>query len=119
MAELSALLQNFCRIDGVLGALVLDAQGRIAAENEGDGAEGESTIGALRELLPQVKGLLDSLESFHIERQHVFLGERQFIVESLAKGAALVVWATSECSNLGRIRLEIRKAKPNIEAALG
>ncbi|MDQ7822102.1 MAG: hypothetical protein RDV48_04840 [Candidatus Eremiobacteraeota bacterium] len=114
MSELKEILENFCKIEGVLGAILSDPDGTIL----------DKTIENLDEFAP-LEPLLHRSTQIGIEAALKFQkdGLNQSYIEFedlsitsviLARGHILTIF-TSSGVNLGRIRLEIRKSKKAIE----
>ena len=106
MSQLTSLLQSFQRLDGVLGACILskDCEDPLAM--------------SFKEFVPKIDALASELGAAELDRHHLTLDDKQLMIEELVGGAMLVVYTGTDSSNQGRVRLEIRKSKKNIEAAL-
>jgi len=114
MSELKKILENFCKLEGVRGALVVGSDGAVqesfmeretnvdtVARLVAAGARlGETTAGALA---------LDTLNQSYVQYADVSVTS-----EVLGSRSSLVILADSG-ANLGRIRLEIRKNRKIIE----
>ncbi|MGM9999208.1 MAG: hypothetical protein ACI38Q_07455 [Candidatus Bruticola sp.] len=118
MSQLTSLLQSFQRLDGVLGACILSKDCEILAENLNDSVKNDVAAVSFKEFLPKVEALVSGLGVAGVDRHHLILDDKQLMIEVLVGGAMLVVFTSSDNSNQGRVRLEIRKSKKNIEAAL-
>lgn len=115
MSELRNILENFCRLEGVRGALVVRADGavhdsvasspidadKIALLIKGCTVLGERTAVALN--LASVSQLYFEFEDFSVTSETI--GRRSLVI------------VANPGANLGRIRLEIRKNSKNIEGA--
>ncbi|MCR4784242.1 MAG: roadblock/LC7 domain-containing protein [bacterium] len=118
MSGFTAVLQGLRHLDGVLGVVVLDKAGEVVAEDLETSVRLEVMLSHLRKFIPSLEDLAEELEVGQVERHHVVLDDKQLVIENLADGAVLAVYTVSDGSNLGRIRLEIRKNRKNMEAAL-
>ncbi len=118
MSQLASLLQNFQRLDGVLGACIISKDYEILAQELNDAVEGDPLAMSFKEFMPKVNALAEELEASELDRHHLVLDNKQLMIEKLVGGAMLVIYTGTDSSNQGRVRLEIRKGKKNIEAAL-
>ncbi len=117
MESLKNALDAFCKIDGVKQALLADANGDVL-ESVGDDSHNLSSPSSL---IISILGLctdmpigcdINELTQSYIEFQDINL-----ICVPVAGGYFLSIIAASGV-NLGRIRLEIKKNKKIIEAAV-
>lgn len=118
MSDFTALLQNFRRIDGVLGVFLFDSGCEVIAEDS-DPSVGEDNMAAcLADYIPSASAVVESVDIDSVERHLMVIGDRKLLIEYLEGGSMLVICMTHDCSGLGRISLEIRKNKKNIESAM-
>ncbi|MEW6279219.1 MAG: roadblock/LC7 domain-containing protein [Candidatus Eremiobacterota bacterium] len=117
MSELAKVLENFCRLDGVQGALVVDSNGSVL----GDFAPGMTNLGSVVEVvtrsLAMGRQVADDLGKSPVNHQYLEFSQMQITSEVLNHQRVLVVCAKAG-ANLGRIRLEIKKTKPDVEKLL-
>lgn len=118
MSQLTSLLQNFQRLDGVLGACILSKDCEVLAEDLSESVKSDAAATAFKDFLPKINALASELGVCEIDRHHLALDDKQLMIEELLGGAMLVVYTGADSSNQGRVRLEIRKNKKNIETAL-
>ena len=118
MSQLTSLLQSFQRLDGVLGACILSKDCEILAEELSEAVKSDPLAMNFKEFLPKINTLASELGASELDRHHLTLDDKQLMIEELVGGARLVVYTGSDSSNQGRVRLEIRKSKKNIETAL-
>lgn len=118
MADLGEIISGFRTIDGVKGALVMDAQAILFSDGSAEWCDFEALAQVIKLSLGEGRAVAAALGRVPVERQLVEYAGMQIIAEELAGGQYLVL-ATSPGANLGRVRLAIRKSKSLIEAALG
>lgn len=118
MSQLTSLLQSFLRLDGVLGACILSKDCEVLAEELSEAIKSDPLAMDFKEFLPKINALALDLGATELDRHHLTLDDKLLMIEELVGGAMLVVYTGTDSSNQGRVRLEIRKGKKNIEAAL-
>ncbi|MBQ7528772.1 hypothetical protein IJT10_02560 [bacterium] len=116
--EVSGFLQNFRRIDGILGSFVLDNRGEIVSIDAEEALKGEACISGMGLMISEICMIARKMGVGDIERHHVAFADKQFMIESLNGGFFLVICMTEDSSSQGRVRLEIRKNKKSLENAL-
>jgi predicted regulator of Ras-like GTPase activity (Roadblock/LC7/MglB family) len=115
MSELKKILENFCKLEGVRGALVVGADGSIE-DSFADKPIEEGSIATLVNACAALGGR--TAEDLHLDSVNQFYVEYEgFSVTSEAIGKRSLVIVADPGANLGRIRLEIRKNKKVIEGA--
>ena len=118
MSELLSSLESFCRIDGVKGAIITDADGKFIEKTSMDEVE----FNALENLIKKsIKIGLDASAKFKkdaLNQSYLEFEDQSLTSIMLANGCVLSVFTTSGV-NLGRIRLEIKKNKKIIESLMG
>lgn len=117
MSELRKILDGFCKLEGVRGALIVGPQGAIRAssgDERFDGARIAELIHGCMLLGNRLGGelKLDTMNQMYLE----FDG---FNVTSETVGDGAFAVVANQGANLGRIRLEIRKHKKNVESVDG
>lgn len=116
-ADLKKVLENFCRLDNVRGAVLLDDHGLLVEEC----FRTEEDSSKLAELVSQAVQvgvtLVEQLGKMPLSQQYIEFAEVQVTAEQLANNYVLVILAETG-ANLGRVRLEIRKNKGAVEAML-
>lgn len=117
MADLMDVLQNFCRLDHVQGAAILDANGFVV-EQHFVGDQDSAPVGEiiLRSLQAGMQ-LSEELGKAPLTQQYIEFADVQLTAEILTAGFVLVILAGAG-ANLGRVRLEIRKNKGAVERML-
>ncbi len=118
MSQLTSLLQSFQRLDGVLGACILSKDCEVLAEELSEAVKSDPLARNFKEFIPKINALAVELGTSKLDRHHVVLDDKQLMIEELVGGAMLIVFTGTDSSNQGRVRLEIRKGKKNIEAVL-
>lgn len=115
--EIESHLQNLSKVDGVTGVLLISQQGELA----GSLMEGKDDAGLIAGLvqgsLSSGSRIADSLGKSPLKQSYVEFENSSITLDLLKDGSTIVVIA-SRGANLGRIRLEIRKAKKGIEGIL-
>lgn len=117
MPELPEILESFCRLDGVHGALVLDTGGAVVVERFAEGREGAGVAEMVRRSVSAGSRLATALGKAPLTQEYVEFSSSQVTAEMLEAGRSLVIVADTG-ANLGRIRLEIRKNKKAVESSL-
>lgn len=117
MSELAALLESFTRLDGVHGALVLQADGAVAEEHFAEPRDSSALAEVVRRSVQAGERLAGALGKAAMTQEYVEFTDSQVTAEMLEGGRTLVIVADTG-ANLGRIRLEIRKNKKSVEACL-
>lgn len=115
MSELKNILESFCKLEGVRGALVVREDGSVVDEHMVHATDPETVArlvsGSYRLGRSSAGPLgLETLSQSYIQYQGFSI-----TAEVLGNSTALVILASSG-ANLGRIRLEIRKNRKLIEA---
>lgn len=117
MSDLKKILENFCRVDLVRGALIVDDQGLLIEDFFNDEID-SGAIGMLVMRAVQLGNqLVHELGKSPLNQQYLEFADCQITAEQLANNCVLVVVAKAN-ANLGRLRLEVRKSKANVEALL-
>lgn len=118
MSELSKVLENFCRLDGVQGALILDASGEMVDNHAPAVGDLAPLVRLVSHSLTLGRQASDALGKSPVNHQYLEFAQMQITSEILKNHNVLVVCAKTG-ANLGRIRLEIKKTKPDVEKLLG
>lgn len=118
MSELVNLLQNLHKLDGVIAVSVVNSEGKEIAFSADPNAIDSSLYSRINEFIFKADGLAEALGTSAISRHHAVLKNVQVMAEALEGQYNLLVYTSGDNSNQGRIRLEIRKSKKGIEAAL-
>ena len=116
MSELNKILENFCKLEGVRGALVVRGDGSVHESHMAHPTDPEAiarlVCGCYRLGDATARGLsLDTMSQSYVQYQ-----DFSITAEVLGNGSSLVILANSG-ANLGRIRLEIRKNRKLIESS--
>lgn len=117
MSDLKRILENFCRLDLVRGALVVTHDGFILEQHTNDDVDTQGVALVVNRAVQLGGALVDELGKSPLNQQYIEFADAQITAEQLANGCALVVVARSN-ANLGRLRLEIRKSKSAVEGLL-
>lgn len=115
MSELTNILENFCKLDGVRGALVVGSDGTVldSFSNRPIEFDRVAMVVSACSHLGQRAATDFALEAVS---QH-YLQYEEFTVTAEVMGALSLVIVADPGANLGRIRLEIRKSKRVVESA--
>ena len=117
MTDLKLVLEHFCKVDLVKGALILDDQGLLIEEHFNEDADAPAIAMLVLRAVQLGSQLVDELGKSPLSQQYIEFGDCQITAEQLANHCVLVVVAAGN-ANLGRLRLEIRKSKSAVEALL-
>jgi uncharacterized protein len=120
MADLDETLNSFTRVRGVTAALIVGQDGLVLQSATAPGADDVDTdvLGAVAS-----SGLVPAQElGGETGRGKLLQGIYEYekgvvVVEPIGQAAILVV-VTSATANLGLLRLQARKAHPDLESAL-
>lgn len=115
--DLNRILENFCRLDLVRGALLLGDDGFVIEQHFNDDADTGAIAMLVLRAVQLGGGLVDELGKSPLNQQYIEFADSQITAEQLANNCVLVVVAKAN-ANLGRLRLEIRKSKAAVEALL-
>jgi predicted regulator of Ras-like GTPase activity (Roadblock/LC7/MglB family) len=118
LSELARILENFCRLDGVQGALVVGPDGSVVEQFFTAERDSEALASLVLRSAEVGGRIAQELGTAPVNQTYVEYGDQQLTSEQLAGGQHLVILASSG-ANLGRIRLEIRKNGKAVEALLG
>jgi predicted regulator of Ras-like GTPase activity (Roadblock/LC7/MglB family) len=114
MSELKKILETFCKLEGVRGAMVVGHDGAVQESF----LEKDMDLARLAQVVSQCSTLGEKTAGdFNMEalnQSYVQYGDFSITSEMLGSRASLVILADSG-ANLGRIRLEIRKNRKIIE----
>lgn len=110
MSELSALLDKFKRIDGVAGAMIIDRSGNVVESVLEDQQAAQHIAESILGCLDGGAKIAAALKKGNVQRDLIHCGDNQYLSESVTDEHFIVI-AASVKSNLGRIRLELRKNK--------
>ncbi|NDD27886.1 MAG: hypothetical protein EB084_06445 [Proteobacteria bacterium] len=117
MTEVKTILESFCKLDGVRGALVVEAGGQVQESACGPDVDVEgiarlvdasSTLGRQTASTLGLEGVTQSYVEYEA-----------FTVTAESFGDRALVVVASAGANLGRLRLEIRKNKKMLESLGG
>ena len=112
--ELNKVLENFCRLDGVRGALVVNAQGDLLGSHAEKPIPQDSVTRLAAGCLQLGLEAASQLQKESVTHSYVELGEYSVVSEILDSKASLVI-VTDAGANLGRLRLEIRKNRKAVD----
>ena len=114
MSDLSTVLESFCNLEGVRGALIVAPDGQIVDKVLTRAAD---VLAIARVVTEGVRLGEQTSAAFALEgltQSYMEYGNLSVTSEVLVSGSSLVVLADPK-PNLGRIRLEIRKNRKIIE----
>jgi predicted regulator of Ras-like GTPase activity (Roadblock/LC7/MglB family) len=117
MSELARLLDSFCKIEGVKGAILLNQNGELIEKT----VAGDVNLENLESFLFQSTKIgIDAaveLQKEKLNQSYLEFEDMSFTSILLANDFILTIISSSGV-NLGRIRLEIRKNKKAIETLM-
>lgn len=108
MSELLKILENFCQMEGVKGALVINGEKKVIESFLDPVINAEELAGIISTSTAMGQELSQFLEKQALNRGYIEFEEESITIEMLSKGIILAILSSPE-ANLGRIRLEIRK----------
>ena len=114
MSELLKILENFCQMEGVKGALVVNGEKKVIESFLDPVINAEELAGIISTSNAVGQELSQVLEKQALSRGYIEFEEESITIEMLSKGIILAVLSSPE-ANLGRIRLEIRKNRKALE----
>ncbi|MHB2018549.1 MAG: roadblock/LC7 domain-containing protein [Candidatus Xenobia bacterium] len=112
--ELNKVLENFCRLDGVRGALVLNAQGDLVGTHAEKPIQQEVVSLLASRALQLGLDAAAHLQKDNVTHSYIELGDFSVVSEILDSRASLVI-VIEPNANLGRLRLEIKKNRKVVE----
>ncbi|MBI3925905.1 MAG: roadblock/LC7 domain-containing protein [Armatimonadetes bacterium] len=110
-------MENFCRLDHVQGAMILDDSGLVVEEHFTGGQDSAHLAHVVLRSIQVGGQLAEDLGKAPLNQQYIEYADLQITAEMLAHDFVLVILAESG-ANLGRVRLEIRKNKSAVEKML-
>ena len=114
MSELTSILESFCNLEGVRGALIVGEDGQVLDKVLSRPAD---VLSIARVVAEGVRLGEQTSEAFGLEgltQSFIEYSNLSVTSEVLTSGKSLVILADPK-PNLGRIRLEIRKNRKIIE----
>lgn len=117
MAELDQILENFSRLEHVIGAAVFDANGFVVEKYFVDDSEIDPLSEVILRSLHTGMQISEDLGKSPLTQQHMEFADKQITAEVVGENFVFVVVAGSG-ANLGRVRLEIRKNRGAVERLL-
>jgi predicted regulator of Ras-like GTPase activity (Roadblock/LC7/MglB family) len=117
LPDTAEILEGFSRLEGVHGAFILDHEGHVRAEHLADFPDSSELAATVHRAVVVGSQVVASLGEQNLAQQFLEFADVQVIVEALEAGHVMAVVADPG-SNLGRIRLELRKNKKAVESGL-
>lgn len=117
MSDLRKVLENFCRLDHVKGAMILDSSGTIVDRHFAGEQDSDPVAEVILRSMQAGVQIAEDLAKAPLNQQYIEYAGSQLTAEQLAQGYVLVILADTG-ANLGRVRLEIRKNKGSVERML-
>ena len=117
MSDLTKVLENFCRLDHVRGALILDDHGLVVEESFNGQQESQPLAELVLRAVQLGQNLVEDLSKAPLTQQYIEFDDVQITAEQLSNSYVLVILAENG-ANLGRVRLEIRKNRASVETML-
>lgn len=115
MSELKKILENFCKLDGVRGALVVEAGATIEQSVTGKPFEVERVARLVSACSALGGRTASALHVDGVNQSYVEYDDYSVTAETIGLRSLVIV--ADSGANLGRIRLEIRKNKKILEGA--
>jgi uncharacterized protein len=115
--NLLEILENFNKIDKVLGAILLTTEGEVLSSSLEFQRQDESLETWMAQVAGLGKSLSATMELGELNQSYLEYPSYNFTAELIGFKHILVVMADAG-ANLGRIRLEIRKQRKILESTL-
>jgi uncharacterized protein len=116
MSELKKILENFCKLEGVRGAMVVRSDGSLQESFMEHATEPDKVARLVSACTRLGEHTAGDLNLGALNQSYVQYHDFSITAEILTNHSALVILANSG-ANLGRIRLEIRKNRKLIEGS--
>jgi predicted regulator of Ras-like GTPase activity (Roadblock/LC7/MglB family) len=117
MAEVNEILESLCSVEGVKGAFLVDREGHLKVNAHQEGIETEAVVQLISDCLTSGNSIADALDGNNLKECIIEYSALNLTLDILKDGSTLALLASSG-ANLGRIRLEIRKTKKEIESLI-
>ena len=117
MSELKQILDNLCTVEGVRGAFLIDEEGKMVENVTMDDVDVALVADLSYRCIRSGTQIADSMGRKALKQSYVEFKNASLTLD-LLKNGVLVLLASSG-SNLGRIRLEIRKNRKLVEKLMG
>lgn len=117
MTELNKILENLCTVEGVQSAFLIDGEGNMVESVMEQPIDIDGIANLAYRCVTSGKMIADSIGRKALKQSYVEFRNSSLTLDLLKNGDILVLLASSG-SNLGRIRLEIRKNKKSVENLL-
>ncbi|MCD4783184.1 MAG: roadblock/LC7 domain-containing protein [Candidatus Eremiobacteraeota bacterium] len=117
MAELNKILENLCTVEGVQGAFLIDEEGNMVESVMDQPIDIDGITNLAYRCVTSGRMIANSIGKKALKQSYVEFKNSSLTLDLLKNDAILALLATSG-SNLGRIRLEIRKNKKSVENLL-
>ncbi len=117
MSDLKKILESFCRIDGVKGAVLTDKAGQLREKIIEEDVEIELLESVLYDSTKIGVDVALDIQKDRLNQSYLEFEDMSLTSIILANDDILTIFSSSGV-NLGRIRLEIRKNKKTIESLL-
>lgn len=112
--EIHGILENLCTVEGVLGAYLIGENGEMMDSSANDELDTEYIADLVHRCVKSGNQIAESLYDSPLKQSYIEFSDSSLTLDSLKNGAILALLASSK-ANLGRIRLELRKTKRNVE----
>ncbi len=114
MSELKEILDNLCTVEGVKGAFLIDEDGKMVESVTIEQVDVDLVADLSHRCVRSGTQIADSMDWKSLKQSYVEFKNSSLTLDLLKNGAVLALLASSG-SNLGRIRLEIRKNRKSFE----
>jgi predicted regulator of Ras-like GTPase activity (Roadblock/LC7/MglB family) len=114
MSELKKILENFCKLEGVKGAIIIDPGGKVVQDFLETAVDTGSLATLVSSSINVGSRIAQELNKAPLNQSYMEYEDLCITAEILEGGAMLVILAEAG-ANLGRIRLEIRKNRKAVE----
>jgi len=114
MAELKKILENLCTVEGVQGAFLINGEGNMVESVTEQPMDIDGIANLAYSCVTSGRMIADSVGRKALKQSYVEFKNSSLTLDLLKDDAILALLASSG-SNLGRIRLEIRKNKKSVE----
>lgn len=111
------ILKNLCAVEGVTGAYYLDKNRNLADFSAAIETDTEYVAGVILGIIDSGRKIGEAFDMLPLNQSNVEFGDSSLALDILKDESALALVSTKG-ANLGRIRLEMRKAKKTLESAM-
>lgn len=115
--DIHSILEGLSMVDGVIGVFLIDDYGNMIDSVAQNSQESEKIAQVIYSCIDSGNRIAESVVDSHLMQSYIEFSDSNITLDLLSSGAILAIHA-SPGANLGRIRLEIRKTKKEIDRVL-